>query len=177
MKNIFIATVFLASSIGLTISSHAAQQGGGSASEMDSEKLQKCPMMVPGAEVAVADVQDGVALMFTTKSGDVNELRKRVEMLAKMHNQPVKDVPGYNTTSQMMPAGTKYEMVPNGARLIFTPKDVGQMEMLRKQVREHADRYANHDCSMMPNMMREAPLPEPEESEELIAQDLGSIQR
>src|SRR5262245_45708747 len=102
MKNIFIATVFLASSIGLAISSHAAQQGGSSASEMDSEKLQHCPMMVSGAEVAAIDVQGGVALTFTTKSGDMGELRKRVEMLAKMHNQPVKDVPGHNTTSPMM---------------------------------------------------------------------------
>ena len=173
MKNSFIATVFLASSIGLAISSYAAQQGGSSANEMDSEKLQHCPMMVSGAEVAVADVQDGVALTFMTKSGDVDELRKRVEMLAKMHNQSVKDAQGHGVAGQMTPADTKYGIVPNGARLIFTPKDASQLEMLRKQVRQHQDRYANRDCSMMPHMMQETPPSEDEESEPLTAQDLG----
>lgn len=44
-----------------------------------------CPAMPVGAQVGVIDVEDGVALEFTT-SGDVEVLRLAVERMAQMHN-------------------------------------------------------------------------------------------
>jgi len=46
-----------------------------------------CPMQVPGTTVAAADVEGGIGLSFTTKTGDVAELRRRVARMAEMHNQ------------------------------------------------------------------------------------------
>jgi len=44
-------------------------------------------MQVQGTTVAAADVEGGVGLSFTTKTGDVAELRRRVARMAEMHNQ------------------------------------------------------------------------------------------
>lgn len=46
----------------------------------------KCPMQVPTTTVKSADVDSGVALAFTTSTGDVAELRQRVRRMAEMHN-------------------------------------------------------------------------------------------
>jgi hypothetical protein len=45
-----------------------------------------CPMKVPGTTVTSADVEGGVALAFITKTGDVAELRRRVQRAAETHN-------------------------------------------------------------------------------------------
>lgn len=46
-----------------------------------------CPMQVPGTTVAAVDVEGGVGLSFTTRTGDVAELRQRVYSMAEMHDQ------------------------------------------------------------------------------------------
>lgn len=45
-----------------------------------------CPMQVSGTTVAATDVEGGIGLVFTTKGGDVAELRQRVRRMAEMHN-------------------------------------------------------------------------------------------
>jgi len=99
---------------------------------------QDCPMKVAGAEVAVTDTDDGIAVTFTTKTGDVDELRKRVERMATMY------------------AGTaKYEAIPAGARVTLTPKDPAKLADFRKQVRSHVERMTKEgSCSMMQEMMQ-----------------------
>jgi hypothetical protein len=47
-----------------------------------------CPMQVPGTTVAATEVDGGIGLSFTTTTGDVEELRRRVRRMAEMHNQP-----------------------------------------------------------------------------------------
>lgn len=44
-----------------------------------------CPMQISGTTVTSADVEGGVALAFTTSTGDVAELRQRVRRMAEMH--------------------------------------------------------------------------------------------
>jgi len=46
-----------------------------------------CPMQVPGTTVTATDVEGGVALSFTTSTGDVVDLRQRVRRMAEMHNR------------------------------------------------------------------------------------------
>jgi len=52
--------------------------------------MQNSPMNIPGVEVAITDTPDGVTVSFTTKTGDVIELRRlvrqRVEMMKNMPN-------------------------------------------------------------------------------------------
>jgi hypothetical protein len=54
----------------------------------------------------------------------------------------------------MVPTTARYEAIPNGARLNFTPKDPAQLDQLRTQVRGMAERMKKGDCSMMQGMMR-----------------------
>ena len=44
-----------------------------------------CPVDVPGTSVSVEDASTGAALVFVT-TGDVSELRRRVNAMASMHN-------------------------------------------------------------------------------------------
>ena len=58
----------------------ASLQGGTS-----DDSSGSCPAMPAGAQVVVIDLEDGVALEFTT-AGDVEVLRLAVEQMAQMHN-------------------------------------------------------------------------------------------
>ena len=46
-----------------------------------------CPMLVQGTTVHTTDTPDGVAMTFTTTSGDVAELRNRVRAMAERMNE------------------------------------------------------------------------------------------
>jgi hypothetical protein len=120
----------------------------GVAAAEDHAKMPDCPMKVQGAELSVTDLPDAVALTMTTKEGDVTELRRRAENMAKMHSEP-----SMMNGGMMLPFTVKYEEVPNGARLTLAPKDPARLEEFRAQVRQHAERMKNGECSMMPGMM------------------------
>jgi len=117
------------------------------------QMMQDCPMNVQGTEIAVADTSDGIALSFTTSSGSVDELRLRVERMAKMHTSPTGTataMPG-----MMMPGTAKYEAIAKGARLTLTPKNPAQLDEFRKQVRNHVERMGKEGgCSAMQTMMQ-----------------------
>jgi len=57
---------------------------------MDGTMMTNSPMNIPGVEVAVEDTPNGVSVSFTTKTGDVAELRRvvrhHVEMMKNMHS-------------------------------------------------------------------------------------------
>jgi hypothetical protein len=110
-----------------------------------------CPVIVENTGVATADTANGIALVFTTEKGDVAELQRRVERMANRHNA-MSDRP--MRRRRMVPTTAGYEAIPNGGRLIFTPKDPAQLDQLRTQVREMAERMKKGDCSMMQGMMR-----------------------
>jgi hypothetical protein len=56
---------------------------------MNGPMMGNSPMNIPGVEVAVEDTPNGVNVSFTTKAGDVAELRRAVrqhiEMMKNMH--------------------------------------------------------------------------------------------
>ena len=112
-----------------------------------SMMMQSRPMQVSGAEVSVLDTKDGIALTFTTTSGDVADLRLRAESMAKIHSTEAMH-------GNMMPFTVAYEEVPNGARLTLVPKDLQKLQEFRNIVRQHAEQMKNHDCSMMQGMMQ-----------------------
>ena len=128
--------------------------------------MQNCPMKIPGADLVVANVDNGITLAITTQSGDVADLRHRVEGMAKMHSAHA----NANTHGGMMAFSVKFEEVPNGARITLTPKDPSQLEEFQAKVQQHAEQMKKGDCSMMQGMMQgmmggmknSEPTPKPE---------------
>jgi hypothetical protein len=129
-----------------------------------------CPLEVAGTTVQATDVDGGVALDFQT-TGDVAEVRRRVVHMAEMHT---KMADGSMTSGDMMqdggtmgggmmhggmmhggmmattPADVRMEELPQGARLVFTPRTPTDLDALRAQTREHASSHAHGgSCPML----------------------------
>jgi hypothetical protein len=124
---------------------------------MDMGMMQSCAMSVKGAEVAAVNTKDGISLTVTSKSGDVADLRRRVDSMAKMHTAASNEA---MMKEHMIPFAVKYAEVPGGARVTLTPTDPARLEEFRPKVREHAERMKTGDCSMMQNMMKGMMTPE-----------------
>lgn len=110
-----------------------------------------CPLQVPGTTVASTEVEGGIALSFTTTTGDVAELRQRVRRMAEMHNQPGGGhmMMGSHGGMMMHAATASAEDIEGGARLILQPKEPAQLGELREHVRMKAQRMAAGECPMM----------------------------
>ncbi|HLH31660.1 MAG TPA: hypothetical protein VKY31_10690 [Terriglobia bacterium] len=58
---------------------------------MMGNMMHNPPMFMPGVEITVTDTPDGVSVTYTTKTGDVTELRRivrqRVEMMKAMRER------------------------------------------------------------------------------------------
>jgi hypothetical protein len=118
-----------------------------------SQMMPDCPMNVEGTEIAVADTPDGIAVTLTTKTGNVDELRRRVERMATMQTRQT-DKPS-TMTGGMMAGVANYEPIPNGARLTLAPKYPAKLSEFRKQVRSHVERMSKEgSCPMMQEMMQ-----------------------
>ncbi len=57
----------------------------GNAGGLMDQLRADCPMVVQGADVTVADTEGGAALTSTTDTGDVADLRTRVQHMAQMY--------------------------------------------------------------------------------------------
>ena len=155
MKNLLLIIVaplllIIVAPLSLMTSIVAATEGQqvGTQHQADVAMMQSCPMKVSGTDLSVTDVDNGIVLTITTKSGEVAELRRRAENMAKMHTEPS------NMHGNMMPFTVTSEQITNGARLTLKPKDPGKLEEFRSTVRRHAEQMKNHDCSMMQGMMQ-----------------------
>jgi hypothetical protein len=158
MKN-FVGAVMLTLVASFTLLGAQAKQAdpqiGGGAMPAMMQMMQDCPMNVPGTEIAVADTPTGIALTLTTKTGAVEELRRRAERMATMHGSPAENAMPM-TQGSMMAGSAKYEAISNGARLTLTPKDPATLSEFRKQVRSRVEHMASMEsgCSNMQGMMQ-----------------------
>lgn len=130
-----------------------------------------CPMGVQGTQVAVEDVEGGVALTFTTATGSVDELRARVAKMAEHHNAMAsgqkstcagKDDPACMGQGgmhgggmhggmgmggmPMMSAKASAEDVPGGSRLVLKTEDPAQVAALREHAHHHAEMMTKGEC-------------------------------
>ena len=126
---------------------------------MDMSAMQNCPMAIPGVSVSVDDSADGITIKFSTTSGDVAELQRRVESIAKMHSDSQNGamMPGNMKAGKMIPFTLKLEATSDGARLLLTPKDPAQLLEFRTQIRTHVEHMQKGECSMMQDMMKGMP--------------------
>jgi hypothetical protein len=141
MRHVLLVFALIALSVTYLI---ATPQHGASNMSM----MQSCPMKVAGADVALTDTTNGVAVNITTKTGDVADLRRRTESMATMHAQHSA------VHGEMMPFDVKYEEISDGARLTLTPKDPAKLDEFRARVRQHVEQMKTGNCSMMQGMMQ-----------------------
>lgn len=125
--------------------------------------MENCPMAVPGTSVAAQDTPEGEAITFSTSSGDVNELRRRVRTMSEMHDGHHM---GGDTASMGQGAGgsamgsdvhesmtaptsrATVSDVEGGARVDIVPVDPTQVEQVRAAARTHAEHMQREGCAM-----------------------------
>jgi hypothetical protein len=139
-KEVDMKTLLLAATLtlGIYVGATAAQNPTGPQNNNGMMAMMKdCPMAVEGAAITAEDTANGVALTITTKTGNVTELRDRVQRMLGMHG-----------------LAAKSEAIAGGAKVILTPKDPAQLTEFRKQVRDHVDHMTNGACQQMHEMMQ-----------------------
>lgn len=131
-----------------------------------------CPMSVPGTKISAADTATGEALTFTTSPDQAPVLREKVHAMADMHNRHhASGDAGHGGMGGMMggggragggmaaggmggmqmppPSRAAVEDLPDGARILVTPKDPADLQRLQSSVRMHAEHMQQHGCGMM----------------------------
>jgi hypothetical protein len=142
----------------------AASAGSPIAGQMHRGQMHQGMMGFGEAEVSVSDLPDGVALTFTTKTGDIAGLRNHVRYMAEMFNtrSPMQGRSGEPSAmigrGMMISARASVEDVPEGARLTLVPTDSSQLETLRSRVRFMAERMQASGSMMMSGMMMSGPM-------------------
>lgn len=125
---------------------------------------QACPIAVEGTDVEVEDTENGVALTFTTESGDVELVRERAEHLAAMYEMHrgrghmmwhhmgrggghMGRGMGPGAGQGPMPAANAtVEEIEGGARLVLTPVGGEDLATLRQHARFHQQRMHAGQC-------------------------------
>lgn len=146
---------------------------------MGQKMAEMCPMQVEGTTREIVRLDNAVAMDFTT-TGDVEELRARVENmpehLAKMqreggqmpqghghhgeggqmrHEQMSEEHQEMRRQMMEMMADVTLETEPieDGMRLTFTPADASQVDALYQMMQSHARMMQQEgQCPMMPMM-------------------------
>jgi len=148
-------------------------QGGAGQTGMAADMNVICPNRVAGTTVTAQDLSNGEALVFTT-TGDVAELRCRAQRMAENHNRmhsgtggsartpdtisTCPEMPGTGGAGMMHRQGwggagmidsdALVEDIPNGVRIVFTPKDPANLDDLRARIRDRAARLSSGECPM-----------------------------
>lgn len=130
--------------------------GGMHGQMMQGSDEMACPMMLEGAEVSVENIDQGVAMTFTTdRSEDVPELRERVRGMATMHEQHAGMMEGgmmggQGGMSAMPPSTVSVVDVPQGARLELVASEAADVDSLRQHASMHAEHMRGRQgCPMM----------------------------
>lgn len=90
MKKILLAALLIGTMTAFGATPQAQEQKQPMQMMHMMQMMQDCPMNFEGADIAVSDTPDGVAVTFTAKNGNVEELRKQIrnhiEMMKAMHD-------------------------------------------------------------------------------------------
>jgi hypothetical protein len=132
---------------------HAEKQ---QADKQQMMMAKMCPMKVEGTTRQIVKLDDAVAMDFTT-TGDVEELRQRVQKMPQMHQK-------MHAEGGMMSGVTvTTEKIDAGMRAKFTPKDAAHADKLYQMMQKHSQMMEeNGQCPMM-QMMGGGPVEEQNE--------------
>jgi hypothetical protein len=174
---------------------HPKGQQAGAQHQGDKQKADKqqmmmakmCPMKVEGTTRQVVKLDDAVVMDFTT-TGDVEELRQRVQKMAQMHEkmhaeggmmhggmhgeqgqmQHGKMQNGKMTEKQrqmrqqmmqmMSDVTVTTEEIDAGMRMKFTPKDAAQADKLYQMMQKHTQMMQENGQCPMMQMMGGGPV-------------------
>ena len=116
-----------------------------------------CPVQVPATAVTVVNTKSGVAMFFTTMPANVEEVRRRVALLAKMDTpaptpengalpeiEPPPSV--FGAPAKLVPMQAKAEDISDGASLVLTPLNPMDIEMLRAYAHNNAQQMRLGRC-------------------------------
>ena len=98
-----------------------------------------CPTEVPGTIVNVDRFDGGIALVFTTLIGDVNDLRARVHHSAEQIER--------ERTSAEVPTTATAIDIDSGARLELRPVSDQDLDRLRTAAEQRATQLASGQCA------------------------------
>ncbi len=141
------------------------------------EMMKKmCPMQVEGTTSQVVKLDNAVAMDFTT-TGDVAELRQRVQKMAqkreKMHGEggmkgqqgeKGKMMKGQMTEEQkqmmqmMSDVTVETTQIDGGTRMSFTPKDATKTDSLFQMMQKHSQMMNEKGQCPMMQMMGDKPM-------------------
>ncbi|MBS2027610.1 MAG: hypothetical protein JST54_06890 [Deltaproteobacteria bacterium] len=168
----FVGMVVLGSSAWLSAFAASGPPRSGAASITAETTGGICPFAVPGTRVVTSKVEGGAALDFTTHKGGVAELRRRVAAVAERHNAlhdlggtavaSRSNAPGHGVSGGEVPpmnsAKASVEDIDGGARVILTPQDPSQLQVLRQHVESRVALMYRQGC---PVTRRATPAPNP----------------
>jgi len=119
------------------------------ASGANLETPRACPLGVDGARVTYELTTDGGALVFTAPPEQLADLRQRAQYASAVHGPGEKLGKGHEgkhgsggdhglKAMQLPPARAGAIDVEGGARIVFTPVDVRDLDALRVKLQERA---------------------------------------
>jgi hypothetical protein len=121
--------------------------------EMDMQR--DCPMTLEATKVTALPREDGMALSFETRSGSVDELRRRVHWLAaeyESRSDYLLGVIGMATASDVGRPVVRVDIedVANGAKIVFAGHRQGDIDALRIELRQQVDTMTRlRSCSFL----------------------------
>lgn len=121
-----------------------------------------CPMDVEGAQVTTATIDSGIALVFTTLTGDATDLRTRVRQMASdieinglmMKSQSsTGQTAGMATSMGTMAADVSVNVVDvdHGAKIEIKAKDAAKLDQLRNDARQEVSQLQTGQCPVERN--------------------------
>lgn len=154
---------------GHAATSAAAQPATAAPAPAAPRMAEICPMSIPGTKVSAADTATGEALTFTTTPDQADLLREKVHAMAEMHNRHHASgdaghggmagmggmagggMAGGEMGGMQMPPPSRatVEDLADGARILVTPNDPADLQVLQSTVRMHAEHMQKDGCGMM----------------------------
>lgn len=125
-----------------------------------------CPMLVDGVEVKYVESPGVATLEFRIANGDVEDLQRRVEHMARMyemhdsgrgstlwqHRRHMRGAMPHHGQGRAVgaipPSTAKVDNFGDGARLTLRPTEPDDLEALRARVRSHHERMSAGECWM-----------------------------
>jgi hypothetical protein len=123
-----------------------------------SQMMRDCSPAVERAQASADDTADGIKVTVTSESGNVTELRRRLQMRTRVYNR-LSARPSTTMPPRFVAGTAVYEDVPKGGAITFKPADPALLDAYRKQIRDRVELLQKGDCPMMPGMTKGMPQP------------------